>query len=238
MVPTIFVLFFWQKSDHAHLTLYFWFVCSWKFTIQDFLVRISAEMTCQPVPRLMRMTLITWLIIMTQARWMRRMSKQGFTDMVYALNTYKGKTTYLVKWQDLPYNFSTWEDPDDPVNNQIRWVNPHFSFCFKLYHNYYSQVLNVGTFFWCSTFQEHIKKYEVFRYRNNTILHCFIYLFCFGTRIYEKKNIYLLTFGFTIIIYQVSNCLSICFCCLFRVSYEKSKKPKKAKKSKNMADVS
>lgn len=32
----------------------------------------------------------------------------------------KGKVSYLVKWQELPYNLSTWEDADDDDNSQIR----------------------------------------------------------------------------------------------------------------------
>ncbi|KXJ04581.1 Chromodomain-helicase-DNA-binding protein 3, partial [Exaiptasia diaphana] len=30
-----------------------------------------------------------------------------------------GKEEFMVKWRDVPYSLSTWERPDDPVNNQI-----------------------------------------------------------------------------------------------------------------------
>ena len=33
----------------------------------------------------------------------------------------KGKEQYYVKWRDVPYNLSTWEYMDDPVNSQIRY---------------------------------------------------------------------------------------------------------------------
>ena len=28
-----------------------------------------------------------------------------------------------MKWQELPYNLSTWEDPNDKANNQIRYLS-------------------------------------------------------------------------------------------------------------------
>ncbi|PFX26138.1 chromodomain-helicase-DNA-binding protein 4-like isoform X3 [Stylophora pistillata] len=39
----------------------------------------------------------------------------------------QSKETYFVKWRDVPYNLSTWEDPDDPINSQISDFKDHIT---------------------------------------------------------------------------------------------------------------
>lgn len=36
--------------------------------------------------------------------------------------TKQSKEEFFIKWRDVPYNLSTWENPDDHVNSQIRSV--------------------------------------------------------------------------------------------------------------------
>jgi len=36
--------------------------------------------------------------------------------------TKQSKEMYFIKWRDVPYNLSTWENKEDPVNSQIRLV--------------------------------------------------------------------------------------------------------------------
>ncbi|CAB4031235.1 chromodomain-helicase-DNA-binding 4-like isoform X3, partial [Paramuricea clavata] len=70
-----------------------------------------------------------------EARFYRYGVRPEYLQIQRVLNSRneKGKVRYLVKWQELPYNLSTWEDPDDKANNQI------------------------------GDFQEHVAKYEKFR---------------------------------------------------------------------------
>lgn len=44
--------------------------------------------------------------------------------------TKQSKEMYFIKWRDVPYNLSTWENTEDPVNSQIRFVYFSFRFVF------------------------------------------------------------------------------------------------------------
>jgi len=44
--------------------------------------------------------------------------------------TKQSKEMYFIKWRDVPYNLSTWENTEDPVNSQIRFVYFSFQFVF------------------------------------------------------------------------------------------------------------
>ena len=46
--------------------------------------------------------------------------------------TKQSKEEFFIKWRDVPYNMSTWENPDDHVNSQIRFVVSCLSFWVKI----------------------------------------------------------------------------------------------------------
>ena len=48
----------------------------------------------------------------------------GFPLKYIYLNRVTKQSTeeFYIKWRDVPYNLSTWENPEDHVNSQIRFV--------------------------------------------------------------------------------------------------------------------
>ncbi|RMX45752.1 hypothetical protein pdam_00004176 [Pocillopora damicornis] len=55
----------------------------------------------------------------------------------------QSKETYFIKWRDVPYNLSTWEDPDDPINSQISDFKDHIT-KYKELRDVYEKKFGIG----------------------------------------------------------------------------------------------